>query len=260
MREVLDGAILIARLAKGEIGEDTARLVGSLLLSGLWQAAISRSAQPPDQRRDATIVADECHNFLHLPIGMDDVLAEARGYRLCLVLAHQHLNQLAPDIRDAVDANARNKILFTVSPTDARTLERHVTPFFDADDLAARPSFHITARVVHKGQHAAPFTLTTEPLPEPVPGRAEQLRHATRNRTGLSVERRSQMTRQRQLATARGVEKLQDRRGSDGEDSAESPSDSHSQSLPRSPSHSDRDSERETPRLPSAQHTAGRRR
>lgn len=257
LKDVLDGGILIARLAKGEIGEDTARLVGSLLLSGLWQATIGRSAQPPDQRRDATIVADECHNFLHLPIGMDDVLAEARGYRLCLVLAHQHLTQLAPDIRDAIDANARNKIVFTVSPTDARTLERHVSPFFDADDLAGRPSFHITARIMHRGQHAAPFTLRTAPLPEPIPGRADQLRDAAGARAGLTMQQRTQASNQRQLAATHGLEKIQGRAASGGQGSGESPSRSGSRSLPRSPSHSERDSERETPHVPSTQHSRG---
>jgi hypothetical protein len=106
LADILDGGILIARLPKGEIGEHAAQLVGSLLLSGLWSAATRRAALAPEDRRDATVVVDECHNFLHLPIGVDDALAEARGYRLSLVLAHQHLTQLPPDVRDAVDANA----------------------------------------------------------------------------------------------------------------------------------------------------------
>ena len=73
-------------------------------------------------------MVDERHNFLHLPIGVDDTLAEARGYRISLVLAHQHLTQLPVEVRDAVNANARNKILFTVSPDDASKLVRHVAP------------------------------------------------------------------------------------------------------------------------------------
>jgi hypothetical protein len=128
LTDVLDGGILIARLPKGEIGEHAAQLVGSLLLSGLWSAATRRATLAPKDRRDATIVVDECHNFLHLPIGVEDALAEARGYRLSLVLAHQHLAQLPPDMRDAVDANARNKIFFTVSPNDA-TKEGYRKPF-----------------------------------------------------------------------------------------------------------------------------------
>ena len=50
LTDILDGGILIARLPKGQIGEDTSRLIGSLLLSGLWSAATRRAHQPPDQR------------------------------------------------------------------------------------------------------------------------------------------------------------------------------------------------------------------
>lgn len=208
LTDVLDGGILIARLAKGEIGENTAQLVGSLLLSGLWSHAIRRSALPPEQRRDATIVVDECHNFLHLPIGVDDTLAEARGYRISLVLAHQHLAQLPVEVREAVNANARNKILFTVSPDDGSKLARHVAPYFTDTDLSRRGAFEIVARIVHHGHDTPPFTLATEPLPPAIPGRAEALRAAARMRTGLTVAQRMDTTKRRRLAAAPGSGKV----------------------------------------------------
>lgn len=43
---------------------------------------------------------------------------------ISLVLAHQHLGQLPRDMRNALGANARNKIVFTCSPEDATALER----------------------------------------------------------------------------------------------------------------------------------------
>lgn len=208
LTEILDGGILIARLPKGEIGEHASQLVGSLLLSGLWSAATRRAALAPDDRRDATVVVDECHNFLHMPIGVDDALAEARGYRLSLVLAHQHLAQLPADVREAVDANARNKILFTVSPNDATKLARHVAPYFDERDLARRPAFEVLARTVHHGHDVPPFTLTTQPLTPPVPGRAEQLRPTARKRTGLTAEQRARAARRRHVGAAPRVDRL----------------------------------------------------
>jgi hypothetical protein len=208
LADILDGGILIARLPKGGIGEHTTQLVGSLLLSGLWSAATRRATLAPEDRRDATIVVDECHNFLHLPIGVDDALAEARGYRLSLVLAHQHLTQLPPEVRDAVDANARNKIFFTVSPTDAAKLVRHVAPYFDERDLARRPAFEVVARTVHHGHDTPPFTLNTQPLAPPIPGRAEHLRAAARQRTGLTAEQRTRAARRRHLGTSPGGARL----------------------------------------------------
>ena len=60
------------------------------------------------------------------------MLAEARGYGLSMVLAHQHLAQLPRDLRDAVSANARTKVWFSMSPEDAHTLARHAPPIVRA--------------------------------------------------------------------------------------------------------------------------------
>jgi hypothetical protein len=64
------------------------RLVGSLLLAALWQAARQRRRPTRASAPRCLPGADECHNFLNLPIGIDHALAEARGLRLSLVLAH----------------------------------------------------------------------------------------------------------------------------------------------------------------------------
>ncbi|MFE3259477.1 type IV secretory system conjugative DNA transfer family protein [Nocardia sp. NPDC059091] len=201
LSDILDGGILIARLPKGELGEHGVRLIGSLLLSGLWAAAVRRADRAPEDRPDATLIVDECHNFLHLPIGVDDALAEARGYRVCLVLAHQHLDQLPPEIRGAVDANARNKIVFTVSPDDATKLARHFRPYFDDNDLSGRPSYEISARILNAGTAVAPFNLSALPLPDAIPDRADMLRAAARARTGLSRAQRALADKRRRLPT-----------------------------------------------------------
>ncbi|MFI6172979.1 type IV secretory system conjugative DNA transfer family protein [Nocardia sp. NPDC051052] len=202
LTEILDGGVLIARLPKGEIGEHGCQLVGSLLLSGLWAAITRRAALPPARRRDATIIVDECHNFLHIPIGIDTVLAEARGYRVSLVLAHQHLRQLPPDIAGAVDANARNKIVFTVAPDDARKLAPHFAPYFDHTDLANRPGYAVSARIVHNGHTTPPFSLGTVALPPAVAGRADALRGAARASTGLSSDKRRTLKQRGDLSAA----------------------------------------------------------
>ena len=216
LTDVLDGGILIARLPKGQIGEDTSRLIGSLLLSGLWSAATRRSALPPEQRLDATIIVDECHNFLHLPVGMDDALAEARGYRISLVLAHQHLAQLPADVAHAVDANARNKIYFTVSPDDARHLARHTAPVFDDYDLAARPGFHASVRVLHHGQAVPAFSLATVPLPDPPPGRDALIRRAARANAGLTLQQRRHAHHRQLMATPDTTRRVRWLTGPDG--------------------------------------------
>ncbi len=175
---VLSGGVLLARLPKGLIGDDTSRLLGSFLLAQIWQAATYGARLGQDDRPDAALYIDECHNFLTLPQAFDDVLAEARGYRLSLVLAHQHLGQLPTDLRAAISANARNKIYFTVSPEDAATLERHTTPELAAHDLAHLAGYTAAARLVIGAANTPAFTLHSQPAPPPIPHRASQLRAA----------------------------------------------------------------------------------
>ncbi|GLW98266.1 type IV secretory system conjugative DNA transfer family protein [Microtetraspora sp. NBRC 16547] len=164
--DMLDGGILLARLPKGVIGDDTVRLLGSLLLAQVWQAA-SHRARLGRTRAPAALYVDETQNFLNLPHALSDMLAEARAYRLSLVLAHQHLAQLPRDLRQAISSDARNKVYFSLSPEDARENEHHFSPYLTRHDLANLGAFQAAARLVVRSAETAPFTLRTRPLPAP---------------------------------------------------------------------------------------------
>ena len=73
------GSAAVARLPKGTLGEDTSRLLGSMIVARAWQAGQARASLAPDQRRDCALYVDEAHNYLGLPTPIDEVLAEARG-------------------------------------------------------------------------------------------------------------------------------------------------------------------------------------
>lgn len=162
MGDVLDhGGILLARLPKGQIGEETAKLMGSFVFASAWQAATARARTPEPDRRDASIYVDEAHNVLNLAGSVSDMLAEARGYHLSLVLAHQNLTQLPRDTQLALSANARNKIFFSCSPEDAHQLARHTMPELDAHDLSHLDAYTAAARLVVGSRETAAFTLRT---------------------------------------------------------------------------------------------------
>nr|WP_221308951.1 ATP-binding protein [Nocardiopsis mwathae] len=188
LRALLDsGSVIIARLPKGVLGEDTSSLLGSLLLAQVWNAVLSRARQTAAERQDVGIYLDECQNFLTLPYGIDDMLAEARAYRAGLVLAHQDLAQLPRDLQNAVAANARSKVFFDVSPQDARDLARHVRPNLAEHDLSHLAAYQAAARLVSNGALSPSFTLRTRPLPPPVKGRATAVRKAARQHTPSSA-------------------------------------------------------------------------
>jgi hypothetical protein len=154
------------------------------LFARVWQAALARAGEAPEQRRDAACYVDEVQNYLNLPTPFEDVLAEARSYRLALCLAHQNLGQLPRDLREAIAANARSKVYFQLSRDDASTLDREVRPELSAHDLAHLPVFTAAVRLCNDGQPGPAFTLRTEPLGGAIAGRAETVRESARRRYG----------------------------------------------------------------------------
>lgn len=169
MTAVLDhGGICLARLPEGLLSSETTRLLGSLLVAHTWHALTARAGRPPEQRPDAMLYLDECQMFLNMPVRIEDLLAQARGYRMGCVLAHQNLAQLPPELRAGLSANAATKLIFRVSPEDATTLERHVHPTLSAHDLANLDRYTLAARLHLNNAPTPAFTVATNPLP-PLP-------------------------------------------------------------------------------------------
>ncbi len=190
--ELMDqGGILLVDLSKGALGEETSRLVGAFVVSRLWQTALRRSQRPESWRPDFNLYLDEFQNYLHLPQSIDDVLAEARAYRLNLTLAHQHLGQLHDSTRQAVEANARTRLSFQASQDDARHLAREFSPLSD-HHLQSLDLHQVAVRLCLDGHTEAPFTGLTEG-PPPSLGQAHGLElsrasHARWGRPRAEVE------------------------------------------------------------------------
>src|SRR5205809_2489365 len=69
LRQVMDERrILLVNLAKGKIGEDTAGLLGALLVSRIGLAALSRADMPEEERRDFHVYLDEFQNFTKMSL------------------------------------------------------------------------------------------------------------------------------------------------------------------------------------------------
>jgi TraM recognition site of TraD and TraG len=151
--------------------------MGSFVFASVWQAATARARVPEDRRRDATIYIDEAHNVLNLAGSVGDMLAEARGYHLSLVLAHQNLTQLPRETQLALSANARTKVFFNCSPEDAHQLARHTLPELDEHDLSHLDAYTAASRLVVVNRETVAFTMATRP-PLPIVGETTALRQA----------------------------------------------------------------------------------
>ncbi len=170
------GGLLLVRIPKGTVGEETSRLLGAFVITRVWQACMKRAALAEADRPDTALYVDEMHNYLVLPKSFEDLLAEARGYRLSLVLAHQHMGQIPKDMRDALGANARTKVVFTCSPEDAFTLARHFTPELGEQDLSHLGAFQAACRPCVAGGQTQAFTFRTLPLVQGSTDRADAVK------------------------------------------------------------------------------------
>jgi len=121
------------------------------------------------------------------------MLAEARAYRLSVVMAHQNLAQLPADLREGISANARNQVIFNVSPEDARVLERHTLPHLTAHDLSHLGAYQAAAKIIADSADTPAFTLRTQPLQAGVPGRAHLIRRAARPAPAIQGLEREKM-------------------------------------------------------------------
>ena len=121
LRSVMDRQrILLVNLSKGRLGESPSRLLGSLLVSSLQTAAMSRADVAESKRRDFMISIDEFQNFSTSSFASH--LSESRKYRVSLTLANQFLDQIDRETLAAVFGNVGSLISFQVGPTDAETL------------------------------------------------------------------------------------------------------------------------------------------
>jgi len=114
--------ILLVSLSKGLLGPETSALLGSLVVSQLWQAILGRAAVAPERRHPVFVYVDEFQDYMHLPLDFADALAQARSLAVGFVAAHQYMHQLDPAMRSAVLANAQSRMAFRLPSEDARII------------------------------------------------------------------------------------------------------------------------------------------
>lgn len=158
--------IVLVPLNEGLIGQGTASLLGSLVIADLWQATQERATEFNAHRRQGTVYIDEAPRFLHLPVSLADALAVSRSLSVGWFLAAQFRSQFPPDLRAAVDMNARSKVIFATEYADARDFAQ-MAPNLSAEDFMALPKYHAYANLVSNGHPSGWATVATLPPTPP---------------------------------------------------------------------------------------------
>ncbi len=183
--------IVVVNLNRGLLGAEAARLLGSLLVGQLWSRLLARQALPPERRHVVSVYIDEAQDFINgLPGDLSEALAQARSLGGALHLAHQYRAQLSPAMVQALETNARNKIYFGLSGTDAAAAA-HLAPGLEAQDFIELPAYHAYATLMQQGRSTGWLSVTTRPAP---PDRQEpaSLYAASHQRYGVPAARTEQ--------------------------------------------------------------------
>ncbi len=175
--------IVLVSLGKALIGEDAARLLGSCILAELWVAIQRRAALPQSQRPYASVMLDEAQDFLRLPVALGDAVAQSRGMGVGWTASFQNLGQLQSDLRSAVLANLRSKVVMQTTADDARAFAREFAPHLDAADLQGLGAYEAFAAVSTGAAVAPPASIRTRPPLTPT-GHGEEVRARSRERYG----------------------------------------------------------------------------
>jgi hypothetical protein len=163
-RNMDTGKILLVNLSHGRLGEDSAALLGALLVTSIEQAAKSRADIPEDQRRDFYLYADEFQTYAGTE-SLSIILSQARKYRLSLCLANQLVGQMDPELVSTVFGNVGSLCVMQVGRTDAEKLAEELGGDVTPEDLIALPKYHAVLRMLIDGEPTRPFTIHTLPPP-----------------------------------------------------------------------------------------------
>ncbi len=159
-RKIMDERkILIVNLPKGKLQEEIMGFLGAMIVTKLYQAAMTRADIPQKDRVPFYLYIDEFQNFA--TDTFSEILSEARKYWLSLHVAHQFLSQIPIHLQNAVFGNVGTFVSFRVSMDDAPKIESYLAPQVTDYDLGNLPAREAYIKLLVNGIPTDTFSLRT---------------------------------------------------------------------------------------------------
>lgn len=116
---------------------DIANFVGSLILSRIYIAGMSREDTPEEQRRPFFVYVDEAYRYTTKSI--PETLQSLRKFKVFMTLASQYLEQYRKNIQEAIPQTCETIISFRVGEGTAKTLEKFYPKEYGYETLMSLP-------------------------------------------------------------------------------------------------------------------------
>lgn len=166
IRKLMDSwKIILINLSKWKIWEDNASMVGSFLVTKFQIDAMSRADISFNERREFYLYIDEFQNFA--TESFENILSEARKYKLSLVVANQYISQINEKIRNAIFGNVWTIITFSLWYEDSQLISSQFKWLVSGNDIVSLPKFKAYAKIMVDGSTTDPFSMSSFPLPDP---------------------------------------------------------------------------------------------
>lgn len=114
---IASGKVILINTAKAHLKQTAASLLGRIFIAQVMQAVMGR-----ENRRRTYLYLDEFQDYAEDSHVLFNLFEQARKYELGLIVAHQYLGQLPPQLMQSVAANTAIKFASKVSAQDARAL------------------------------------------------------------------------------------------------------------------------------------------
>jgi hypothetical protein len=144
-----EGKIVLVNTAKDFLKSNSS-ILGRYFIALTLQAALERAAIPEERRRPAFLYIDEASEYFDTNI--DNLLIQARKYKLGITVAHQYLDQLQGGLRSSFAANTSIKLAGGVSDRDAHAV---------ASDMRTTASFILEQHRDQRETHFACYLRNT---------------------------------------------------------------------------------------------------
>ncbi|MDR0461703.1 MAG: type IV secretion system DNA-binding domain-containing protein [Nitrososphaerota archaeon] len=141
--------IVIVDLPEGKVTSDIANFLGSLILSAVYNAGMSREDTPEADRKPFFVYVDEAYRYTTKSI--PEVLQSLRKFKVFMTLASQYLTQYRRDIQDAIVQTCETIVSFRVGEDTARALEKFYPKTYGYQTLMNLPRYLFFVSTPFKG-------------------------------------------------------------------------------------------------------------
>ena len=197
--------IILINLSKSKIGEDNSSFLGSILLTKIKQAGMSRAKNDSKNNNDFYLYIDEFHNII--TDTFESFLSESRKYGVNLIISHQYIGQISSKVQQAVLGNIGSIVAFRVGGDDAVKLKPEFAPIFDVKDMINLGVGEFYIKMTIDGESYDPFSAETlRVLPATHPSYRNRVIDASRRKYAISKEEVNRIIQEEELLFLKSIQ------------------------------------------------------